>query len=146
MVKREDVIFDPEDERVQGLVGKKVYCGNSYSTLSDVVGVFQGVEEGPDRQFNVSFGPNRYNLYNMIAKVKTGYRPFRSSDEFAPYRDRWVRIKDEADIYRVESYNGLEVEFSQAVLSFTEAFECCEFDDGTPFGVLEEGQDDQKRD
>jgi len=74
------------------------------------------------------------------------YRPFKNAEEFAPYRDRWVRIKDEADIYRVESYNGLEVEFSQAVLSFTEAFECCEFDDGTPFGVLEEGQDDQKRD
>ena len=70
--------------------------------------------------------------YKYIVPVKPQYRPFRDMAEFGPYRERWWRMKRQPwqvnppHVYRTIGYSWM---------TWREAFDDAEFDDGTPFGI-----------
>jgi hypothetical protein len=91
----------------------------------------------------------------VIRKIEqpARYRPFANAEEFAPHRDRWVRVVKEDNMsgcdleestggfQKIVAYEGYEedgwlsVRVSGGWITCGEAFECFVFDDGTPFGV-----------
>jgi len=85
--------------------------------------------------------------WGIIRKVPT-YRPFANAAEFAPHRDRWIQRSSKHDTvntipsgcFRVTSYNDHHVWTCDG---HPESYETMfkdgkKFDDGTPFGVLDE--------
>jgi hypothetical protein len=82
----------------------------------------------------------------MCRKIEPQYRPFRNGDEIKAIRDKWVRIVKPTSsailAMRIDSYTHDLVFLANAVgYDFLEALEQLEFEDGTPFGVLINGQD-----
>jgi len=86
-------------------------------------------------------------IIRKIEKPKQ-YRPFANAAEFKPHRDRWVKIVsednncgcqlDEGDIggeRNIHGTNGYSVCIWEGWLTYSDAFKCFVFDDGTPFGV-----------
>ena len=64
------------------------------------------------------------------------YRPFKSAEEFKPYRNCWW-YRDDSDgrkhfppMYYSDRFHG--------GISFAYRFETCFFEDGSPFGVLQD--------
>lgn len=67
------------------------------------------------------------------------YRPFASAAEFEPHRDRWWYRKSFRDRKsRVTDYCDKAISMGLATWTFKEAFEALVFEDGTPFGVMNE--------
>jgi hypothetical protein len=65
------------------------------------------------------------------------YRPFKNAEEFKPFRNCWW-YRDDSDgrkhfppMYYSDSFHG--------GISFAYRFKTCFFEDGTPFGVLDDG-------
>ena len=82
---------------------------------------------------NFNDAPHRYRV-----KPEPSWRPFRDAKEFEPHRDRWVReIAFEHELHRIDSYSLEIVEINYTHQSWDIAFERVVFEDGTPFGVLE---------
>jgi hypothetical protein len=80
-----------------------------------------------------------YGIAAFARKIER-YRPFANAAELSPHRDKWVRWhQQENDANRVISYSDTVVWVGAATecLLYKEAFECLEFEDGTPFGVKE---------
>lgn len=73
-------------------------------------------------------------ILRKIEKPKQ-YRPFGNAAEFAPHRDRWVRLKVNGAVSRIQTYFDSKAFIRDVYFSWVEGFECLEFDDGTPFGV-----------
>jgi hypothetical protein len=108
---------------------------------------YVGVLGKPERWQQSSASVNVYGVIRKIELPKQ-YRPFANAEEFKPHRDRWVRIFsgdnscgcdiDEADIGGERSIDGCN-EYSVCIwegwMTYMDAFECFNFDDGTPFGV-----------
>jgi len=71
-------------------------------------------------------------------KPKPVYRPFASAAEFAPHRDKWIQRFYGDGCFRVIAYDETSVYTrdgeSRYTTYFTNGFT---FEDGTPFGVLE---------
>lgn len=64
------------------------------------------------------------------------YRPFKNAEEFKPYRDKWLKWKDNASTFRVHGQTQDCVVFGNGECkNFYAAFMHWEFEDGTPFGV-----------
>jgi len=84
---------------------------------------------------NGNFDMDRY--YTDLEPLEPVYRPFKSVEEYAPFRDRWIKLKGKA--MRINAYDnyGVTVGNSGCFASFERAFKESTFDDGTPFGVKE---------
>lgn len=69
---------------------------------------------------------------------KPVYRPFANAAEFAPHRDRWIQRFYGDGCFKVVAYDETSVYTrdgeSRYTTYFTNGFK---FEDGTPFGVLE---------
>ena len=137
MIKREDVIFNPTDPRVEGLIGKKVYMGNSFLALvSD--------DNKPHTLVEIANNSNCFRSgagygYTMIASVaEPKYRPFKSADEFEPFRDRWVVERGTGIITHITGYNSLGVDINGRNYKWGAGFSILRFEDCTPFGVKED--------
>ncbi|MDD3388280.1 MAG: hypothetical protein PHU58_07435, partial [Prevotella sp.] len=73
---------------------------------------------------------------------KKEYRKFASAEEFAPFREWWVKYKKPhgcvgCEFMRAGWYSNEHVMFLGAghTTSFEDAFRNLEFEDGSPFGV-----------
>jgi len=90
-IKREDVIFDPTDQRAVELVGKKVWvfdcCDGSDATQ-------QQLKSLKDTKYCWPF-LTRLKDYKFIAPLpEPKYRPFKNAQEFAPFGDKWLQAKN----------------------------------------------------
>lgn len=70
-------------------------------------------------------------------KIEPKYRPFANAAEFAPHRDRWLRSDD--NLFRIGTFTNTRAwpACASIGLRFSEAFDQWEFEDGSPFGVLD---------
>ena len=76
-------------------------------------------------------------------KPEPKFRPFKSQEEcwneMHKYPDfGWVKYKDSKSMYHIRVIGHGYILIDGADLSFFEAFDKCEFFDGTPFGIKEE--------
>jgi hypothetical protein len=62
------------------------------------------------------------------------YRPFANAEEFRPFRDKWWRWKSDCCLNPPARYSDKEYGMNGYLFMFEKA----EFEDGTPFGVLEQ--------
>lgn len=105
--------------------------------LVGATGEFDSVDSDGDVKIVVDDYTVVYAPYFSLKIVKEPtYRPFKSADEFEPYRDKWVIIKGgHAKIITYDKY-GCACS-TGAMVSYKTAFEQSTFEDGTPFGVKE---------
>lgn len=79
----------------------------------------------------------------MARKIEPQYRPFASAAELKPFRDRWVKWKDpiEFHIMKIGAFDDRVVWPACASVgrNYQEAFCQWQFEDGTPFGVKIDG-------
>jgi hypothetical protein len=96
----------------------------------------------PDRKWNVSpfwyrdDGTNCYKDSYLIREVEPPqpkYRPFKSAQEFKPFRDKWWRWKSGDFVNPPQKYSDSVC----GINGFVFMLESAEFEDGTPFGVLD---------
>ena len=76
-------------------------------------------------------------------KPEPKYRPFKSQEECWQEMHKhpdfgWVKYKDSKSMYHIHVIGHGYILIDGADLSFFEAFDKCEFFDGTPFGIKEE--------
>ena len=136
MIKREDIIVDPKDPRVEGLIGKKVYMGNSFIALNNEVNT-------PCTLESIKYNSNPFRSgagygYIMIAPVpKPTYRPFKSAEEFEPFRDNWIIERSSQIRMKIFQYEKQGAVVYNSLSSWRALFEYMAFEDGTPFGIKE---------
>ena len=80
---------------------------------------------------------------NYRIKPEPKYRPFKSQEECWNEMHKhpdfgWVKYKDSKSMYHIRVIGHGYILIDGADLSFFEAFDKCEFFDGTPFGIKEE--------
>ena len=68
MIKREDVIIDPTDPRVEGLIGKPVMFGDIFSQLREEL-VIGELRLSPDKNDPYPFRQGLGSHYAMIAPI-----------------------------------------------------------------------------
>lgn len=82
-----------------------------------------------------------YHIACFARKIEPRYRPFANAAEFAPHRDRWVRLKSDTSMQmRVVCYNDRVVWIESDRVTgnrYGYVFDRFVFEDGTPFGVLD---------
>ena len=136
MINRLDVIVDPKDPRVEGLIGKKVYMGNSFIALGGEANVPYTLE-------SIKYCSNPFRSgagygYTMIAPVlEPTYRPFKSADEFALFRDKWIIEKSSQIRMKIFQYEKNGAVIFNSLSGWKTLFEYMTFEDGTPFGIKE---------
>ena len=89
-------------------------------------------------EFDFTLSPDDYRI-----KSEPKYRPFKSQEEcwneMLKHPDfGWVKYKDSKSMYHIRVIGHGYILIDGADLSFFEAFDKCEFFDGTPFGIKEE--------
>lgn len=73
-------------------------------------------------------------------KIEPRYRPFASAAEFSPHRDKWIRWKNgDEHLFRVGAFHNSVVWPACASVGtdYAKSFREWLFEDGSPFGVLE---------
>ena len=70
------------------------------------------------------------------------YRPFKNAEEFKPYREKWIRYKNNInapsyEAFRLFRYSDDDIQLLK-LLTWEQAFNDVVFEDGTPFGIKEE--------
>lgn len=89
-------------------------------------------------------GPNLLcNAYECRVKPEPKYRPFETQEECLEEMHKhsdfgWVKYKDSKSMYHIRVIGRGYILIDGADLLFFEAFDKCEFFDGTPFGIKEE--------
>jgi hypothetical protein len=68
--------------------------------------------------------------------IEPQYRPFANAAEFRPHRDRWWKRKGETVLRKTELYSEKQHGFA----TWEERFANYEFEDGTPFGILDDAK------
>lgn len=81
--------------------------------------------------------------YCYRVKPEPKCRPFKSQEECWQEMHKhpdfgWVKYKDSKSMYHIRVIGHGYILIDGADLSFFEAFDKCEFFDGTPFGIMEE--------
>lgn len=135
MINRLDVIVDPKDPRVEGLIGKKVFFSDIFSRIQkqEYTGVLTNVLEKSDFPFK-----NDEFAYAMIAPIpEPRYRPFKSADEFAPFRDKWIIEKSSKIRMKIFQYEENGAVVLNSLSGWKILFDYITFEDGTPFGIKE---------
>jgi hypothetical protein len=75
-----------------------------------------------------------------MARKIDRYRPFANAAEFAPHSDKWVMYKGAVSgRSRVVGYGGGFISCREEY-SFVSAFINLQFEDGTPFGILDDAK------
>lgn len=96
------------------------------------------------QSWNVKY---HYPIARKIDPPKPKYRPFKNAEEFRPFRDKWL-ISVDSDAFssgfeRVISYDNVRVYITIGECTdwwtYEQAMERFTFEDGTPFGVLDDG-------
>jgi hypothetical protein len=75
--------------------------------------------------------------FTVLEVIKEpSYRPFKNAEEFKPYREKWLKMRDV--IFQHDGYydEGIIVEGER--ICWIDAFTYYKFEDGTPFGMKEE--------
>ena len=90
------------------------------------------------RNPNFNMKPSDYRI-----KPEPKYRPFKNQEECWLEMHKhpdfgWVKYKDSKSMYHIRVIGHGYILIDGADLSFFEAFDKCEFFDGTPFGIREE--------
>ncbi len=80
-------------------------------------------------------------LIREVEPPKPKYRPFKNADDFKPYRDRWVKHKqsDVKKTMQCVSCSSEGVTVCVSFMPYKTAFDSLVFEDGSPFGVLDDG-------
>jgi hypothetical protein len=76
-----------------------------------------------------------------IELPKPKYRPFKDGAEFKPFRDKWVKYK-QSDVGKTMlcvSFSNEGVTACVSFMPYKTAFDSLVFEDGSPFGVLDDG-------
>ena len=89
-------------------------------------------------KFDFTLSPDDYRI-----KPEPKYRPFKNQEECWNEMHKhpdfgWVKYKDSKSMYHIHVVGHGYILIDGADLSFFEAFDKCEFFDGTPFGIKEE--------
>ena len=89
-------------------------------------------------KFDFTLSPDDYRI-----KPEPKYRPIKNQEEcwleMHKHSDfGWVKYKDSKSMYHIRVIGHGYILIDGADLSFFEAFDKCEFFDGTPFGIKEE--------
>ena len=79
------------------------------------------------------------NYYEYRIKPELKYRPFKNQEECCQEMLKhqpfgWIRSTMSGNWYVIESISD-DIYYDGTFISYDVAFECCEFIDGTPFGV-----------
>lgn len=82
--------------------------------------------------------PDKYRI-----KPEPKYRPFKTQEECWQEMHKhpdfgWVKYKDSKSMYHIRVIGRSYILIDGTDLLFFEAFDKCEFLDGTPFGIKEE--------
>lgn len=118
--------------------------------IKKILPVIQAFAEGKEIQvkginnwrtsedLNFDLSPEEYRI-----KPEPKYRPFKSQEECWNEMHKhpdfgWVKYKDSKSMYHIHVVGHGYILIDGADLSFFEAFDKCEFFDGTPFGIKEE--------
>ena len=107
-------------------------AGKTLEYYNDDIGEWQVVTK------TVFINPNKYRI-----KPEPKYRLFKSQEECWNEMHKhpdfgWVKYKDSKSMYHIHVVGHGYILIDGADLSFFEAFDKCEFFDGTPFGIREE--------
>jgi len=120
----------PIDMEVMGVSWRRPKKGEFFLTDGSISG---------SRWIQVS--ADLYAAERLVAELKPvepKYRPFANRYEFDPYRDNWVKNKDNGILLcRVIGYTDSLVFFNSTPDFFTyeKCFDTLVFEDGSPFGV-----------
>lgn len=118
--------------------------------IKDFQSIVQAWVEGKTIQYNFDEGWRDANIEHMLGdiskyriKPEPKYRPFKSQEECWQEMHKhpdfgWVKYKDSKSMYHIRVIGHGYILIDGADLSFFEAFDKCEFFDGTPFGIMEE--------
>ena len=117
----------------------------------ELLPIIQAFAEGKTIQYEASDGwidldalyPHSDILSKYRIKPEIKYRPFKSQEECWHEMHKhpdfgWVKYKDSKSMYHIHVVGHGYILIDGADLSFFEAFDKCEFTDGTPFGIKEE--------
>jgi hypothetical protein len=78
-------------------------------------------------------------IEELRIKPEPKYRPFKDAKEFEPYRDRWIMPINRKHSYcKVTDYSNDTLYVDMQETDFESAYDSYTFDDGTPFGILQE--------
>jgi hypothetical protein len=80
------------------------------------------------------------NLVREVEPPKPKYRPFKDAEEFKRYRNEWIRYKqsDVNKTMKCVSFSDEGVTVCVSFMPYKTAFESLVFEDGSPFGVLDQ--------
>ena len=103
----------------------------------------QRYDDKKDDWYDISPNANIDFCYDYRIKPEPKYRPFKSQEECWNEMHKhpdfgWVKYKDSKSMYHIHVVGHGYILIDGAELSFFEAFDKCEFFDGTPFGIKEE--------
>ena len=73
-------------------------------------------------------------------KIEPQYRPFANAAEFMPHRDKYVKIKHGTTLACIHGYSDSGILLLDVNASFQKAFDRYVFEDGTPFGILDDAK------
>ena len=118
----------------------------------ELMPVIKAFAEGKAIQFRTENRPwidlldnklERCELFEYRIKPEQTYRPFKTKEECWNEMHKhpdfgWVKYKDSKSMYHIHVVGHGYILIDGADLSFFEAFDKCEFFDGTPFGIKEE--------
>jgi hypothetical protein len=82
------------------------------------------------------------SAYKIAPEPK--YRPFKNAEEFAPYRDKWVLNKIRNGTARITAFNDVGFFAPECFFEWSNAFEKFTFEDGSPFGILDNDEEMSK--
>ena len=137
-IKREDVIFDPTEARVEKLIGKEVWAFDRYDGRGKRKSVLENTSASTLMPFECED-----DAYTFIAEimVEEKGRPY-TTKEGESVMGRVVRSKNSKRLYMPVSYDQLygriRLMFDPPItISMSDLFENFEFADGSPCGVVE---------
>ena len=109
--------------------------------MQDFVGgkTIQRYDDKKDDWYDISPNANIDFCYDYRIKPEPKYRPFKNQEECCQEMLKhqpfgWIRSTMSGNWYVIESISN-DIYFDRTFISYDVAFECCEFIDGTPFGV-----------
>ena len=99
----------------------------------------QRYDDKKDDWYDVSSNANIDFCYDYRIKPEQTYRPFKNQEECCQEMLKhqpfgWIRSTMSGNWYVIESISD-DIYYDGTFISYDVAFECCEFIDGTPFGV-----------
>jgi hypothetical protein len=136
---REGAWYERKDGRIKGPCKRRV--GGMATEFDWIVGEYSYNDVGV-----TFFNPN-INLIREVEPPQPKYRAFKDAEEFRPFRDKWL-VSNGSDAFssgfeRVISYDNVRVYItigeSTDWWTYKEAMDRFTFEDGSPFGVLDDG-------